>query len=94
MDTSDESKEVVFRSHGTTGLDRVLDNSSEDTTVKIPMTSADLQRTPTVTAQAPDLRMKSEDIINSTLAYLVKRVKSLEMQIEHQSKSANPSEIS
>ena len=94
MDGSDEWKEVVLRSHGTTDLDKVLDDSSEDATVKIQVTIADHGSTLTVTTQVPNLRMKSEENINSILAYLVDEIKSLKVQIEHQPKSGNPSEIS
>ena len=91
MDSSDEANEVSFRSRGTPDLDKILDDSSEDTTVKIPMTSADLRRTQTVTT--PDSKlMKSEENINSILAFLVDEIKNIKLQMEP--KSGNPSEIS
>ena len=96
MDGSEATKEVVFRSRGTTDLDRVLDDSSEDGTVKIPPTIEDNVSVSSKLGDfvPVDLKMKSEENINCILAYLVDRVRSLEMQIEHQPKSGNPSEIS
>ena len=92
MDSSDEGKEVTFRSRGTTDLDRVLDDSSEDATIKVPLTIADHGRAPTVTSRDPKLTVNSKENINSILAYLVDEIKSLKMQIEP--KSGNPSKIS
>ena len=91
MDGSETGKEVTFHGHGTTDLDSVHENSSEDLTVKIPMPAGDDGRAPTVLTRE---QVKSEENINSILAYLVDEIKSLKVQIEHQSKSGNPSEIS
>ena len=85
MDSSDEAKEVSFRRHGTTDLDRVRDDSSEGSTVQVPVPIADQGRTPTVTTPDDEQTVKSEENLNSILAYLVDEIKSIKVSLNERS---------
>ena len=80
------AREVGFRSHGTTDLDLVCDDSSEGSTVQLPVPIPGQGRTPTVTTPEVDQSVKTEETLNSTLTYLVDEIKSLKVRLnEHSS---------
>ena len=89
MDGSGQAKEVVYRSHGITNLDGELDDSSEGSTVKIPI--EDQVRDQTIMTPDPKLQ-RTEENMNSLLLFLMDEIKSLKLRMEP--KSENHSEIS
>ena len=71
MDGSETAKEVVFRSHGTTDLDSVHENSSEGSTVQVPAPIVDQGRTPTVTTPDNEQTVKSEEKISIRFSHIL-----------------------
>ena len=86
MDSSEQTKEVTFRRRGTTDLDLVLDDVSEATTVRIPVSKEDQESN-----SNPNL-MRKEENINSILAFLMDEIKNIKLQMDP--KFENTSEIS
>ena len=89
MDRSDETKEVSFRSLGTTDLDRVLDDDSEGSTVKIPA-DGQMGNEPVGTTE-PKLERNQENM-NALLLFLMDEIRTLKIRMDP--KSENHSEIS
>ena len=89
MDSSDEAKEVSLRSHGTTDLDRVLDDASDASTVKIPVHGQ--VRDKAVLTPDPNFERNQENL-SSLLLFLMDEVKSLKLRMKP--KSEIHSEIS
>ena len=61
MDGSEMAREVVLRSHGTTDLDLVRDDSSEGSTVQLPVPIGGEGRTPTLSTPAVEQSVKTEE---------------------------------
>ena len=79
MDSSEETKEVTFRRHGTADLDLVLDDVSEATTVKMAI-DGQLANQSAETSN-PKLE-RNEESLYAMLQYLTDEVKSLKMRVD------------
>ena len=90
MDSSEETKEVTFRSRGTTDPDQVRDDDkSEGSTVKIPIDGQLANES--VETSDPKLE-RSEENLYALLQYLTDEIKSLKIRVDP--KPENHSELS